>query len=60
MVLPCIEVKRVEISMFSCPCNRRLQCCRPTQFSVAEVRSETCTFGICGLLCTPLRFGRLL
>jgi len=43
MILPCIEVKRFEISMLSCTwlfyCNRQLQCYGPTQFSGAEVGS---------------------
>jgi len=34
MVLPCIEVKRFDESMFCARgyCNRRLQCYRPTMF----------------------------
>jgi len=57
MVLPCIEVKRFEISMFPARgyCNRRLQCYRPTQFSGAEVASENCKVGICASSCAPLR-----
>ena len=41
-------------------CNRRLQCCRSTKFSGAEVGSENCKFGICALSCAPPRFGLLI
>jgi len=48
MVLLCIEVKRLEESMFPARgyCNRWLQCYRSKQFSGAEVGSENCKFGI--------------
>ena len=51
MGLPCIEVKRFDERMFPerGHCNRRLQCYRPTQFSGAEIGSENCKDGICGL-----------
>jgi len=40
--------------------NRRLQWSRTTQFSVAEVESGNCKYGICALLCSPPRFSLLL
>ena len=62
MILPCIEVKQFEESIFPARgyCNRRLQCYSPTQFSGTEVGSENCEYGTCGLSCGPPRFGLLL
>jgi len=62
MFLLCIEVKRFEISIFSCTwllhqMAANLQCYRPTQFSGTEVRSENCKFVICAQSCAPPRFG---
>ena len=56
-ILPCIEVKRFEINMFSC--TWRLQQ-TAGMLQTAEVGSGNCKFGICALSCAPLRFGLLL
>jgi len=58
MVLHCIEVNHLRKACLPARgyCNRRLQCCRTTQFSVAEVESGNCKYGICALLCAPPRF----
>jgi len=56
MVLPCIEVKRFEISMFSCTWLLQQMV---AVLQAADVESENCKFGICALSCAPLRFGLL-
>jgi len=61
MVLSCIEVNHLRKACFpERSYNRRLQCCRTTQFSFAEIESGNCKYGIRALLCAPSRFGLLL